>query len=316
MKVSRVLHLPEYLRQLRHDINDLYKLLRELNHQVRASVDALKQIDNRFARLDETVERIQARTTDLEHGLRAASKPSAAPTVHTAPASSADLFATKHELDAFYLEFENRFRGSEAEIKQKQQPYIKVFDKTKFDRSLPVADLGCGRGEFLELLTEHGFKALGVDLNEAMVARARKQGHEAVQNDGISFLMSQKSGSLGGVTGFHLAEHIPFEDLLTLIAEAYRCLAKGGVLLLETPNPESVFVGAFTFHYDPSHLKPLPPAIVEFAAQFKGFRQTEIMRLQPELTKEDIAKATKNTTLQGALQRLYGPRDYALVAYK
>jgi hypothetical protein len=100
------------------------------------------------------------------------------------------------------------------------------------------------------------------------------------------------------------------------MAEAQRCLVKGGILLLETPNPESLFVGAFTFHYDPSHLKPLPPAIVQFSALFKGFEKAEIMRMQPELTEKQIKEATKNPTLQGALQRLYGPRDYALVAYK
>jgi O-antigen chain-terminating methyltransferase len=113
-----------------------------------------------------------------------------------------------------------------------------------------------------------------------------------------------------------LAEHIPFDQLLTLLAESYRVLSKGGVLILETPNPENVYVGAFTFHYDPSHLKPLPPAVIEFSARFKGFPRTEIVRFQPELTKEQIDIATKNTKLRDALQRLYGPRDYALVAYK
>jgi SAM-dependent methyltransferase len=179
-----------------------------------------------------------------------------------------------------------------------------------------VVDLGCGRGEFLDLLTEQGFKAIGVDMNEAMVKRAREHGFEAVLNDGISYLMEQQSGTLSGVTGFHLVEHIPFDQALLLMAEAHRCLAKGGVLLLETPNPESLFVGAFTFHYDPSHLKPLPPAVMQFAARFKGFRRADILRAQPELSEADIKKATTNPNLQGALRRLYGPRDYALVAYK
>lgn len=319
MKAKSILHLPEYFRQLRRNIDELYKLLQGLNHQLLGLEADIKNVHQELADVQKDVADLRAHDVELEHSiaLHAQAAKTAATKGEAASGSSpAVLFADNHDLDAFYLEFENRFRGTEAEIKHKQKPYIKLFEDAGVNKKLPIADLGCGRGEFLELLTQNKFKAVGIDMNEAMVKRARERGFEAVQNDAISYLLAQPSGSLAGVTGFHLAEHIPFEQLLLLIAEAYRCLAKGGILLLETPNPESVFVGAFTFHYDPSHLKPLPPAIVQFAAQFKGFARADILRMQPELTPEDIAKATKNTTLQGALQRLYGPRDYALVAYK
>ena len=330
MKLSNAMNLPQYLHQIREDVERLYKIAEEQNQKIIDEQEANKRTNEKLeaesadfrgreSKLTREIDTLRDRNAELEHMVTllkqksGTTKPSG-----KVPAAAADgeLFADNHDLDKFYLEFENHFRGSEEEIKKKQLPYIEVLNEGKLDKKLPVADLGCGRGEFLQLLAENKFRPLGVDLNEAMVERAKEQGFEAVKDDAISFLLKQKSGSLSGVTGFHIAEHIPFEQLLLLISEAYRCLAKGGILLLETPNPESLFVGAYTFHFDPSHLKPLPPAIVQFSAQFKGFERADILRMQPELSEEEIAKATKNLTLQGALKRLYGPRDYALVAYK
>jgi O-antigen chain-terminating methyltransferase len=329
------------LRRLRHDADELYANVESLNHRVvandealqtasaslrealqtvtaslRASEDKFGELSGEVARLRDRIEHLRVRNAELEHMISAPRRSSPEKAAGTHRQAGPELFAANHDLDAFYLEFENRFRGTEQEVKDKQTPYLKLFESASVDRERPVVDLGCGRGEFLALLTENGFKTIGVDLNEAMVRRARERGLEAVESDAIGYLAEQSSGSLAGVTGFHLAEHIPFDQVLLLMTEAYRCLAKGGILLLETPNPESVFVGAFTFHYDPSHLKPLPPAIMQFAALFKGFERAEIMRVQPELTEAQIVEATRNATLQDALRRLYGPRDYALVAYK
>lgn len=323
MKITK---LPDYLRQLRQDVDNLYKLFEKLNHQTIENIKTEKGLDERESRdhkessheikraFDE-LEKIRLRNAELEH-MVTAQKISLARSTQDKPAKSTELFADNHDLDAFYVELENFFRGSEAETLKKHIPYIKVLDEADLNKKLPIADLGCGRGEFLELLAKNGYKPIGVDLNESMVKRAKQKGFDAVNGDAVGFLVKQPSNSLSGVTGFHLAEHIPFDNLLMLIAEAYRCLTKGGILLLETPNPESLFVGAFTFHYDPSHLKPLPPAIVQFAAKFKGFERADILRFQPELTDTQIKEATKNPTLQDALKRLYGPRDYALVAYK
>jgi O-antigen chain-terminating methyltransferase len=333
MKANPVTRVQTYFKALRQDVQRLYTLLEELNHKTVENEKEIKNINIRaqdvhdelnrnIAMLNTEVEHARTRSVEVEHILTAQKHNSKVQTAlsQTNPnanePSSKELFADNHDLDAFYLEFENHFRGDENEIKLKQQPYIDIYKQAKAIKKLPIVDLGCGRGEFLDLLKENGLNPIGVDLNESMVKRARQKGYDAVLDDAIGYLLKQKTGSLGGVTGFHLAEHIPFDQLLILIAESYRCLAKDGILLLETPNPESLFVGAFTFHYDPSHLKPLPPAIVQFAAEFKGFAKAEILRRQPELTHEQIVAATKNETLQGALQRLYGPRDYALVAYK
>lgn len=325
MKITNVTKLPEFLRNLNKDVKELDGVVKNLNYLVQESVKTIDGIKKDHSELElaaeqnrKELDRMRLRNTELEHMVRVSKmKTSSSPRSDAAETTAKPvLFAENHDLDAFYLEFENYFRGTEEEIHKKQQPYIELMKKAKVSKKLPIVDLGCGRGEFLDLLNQNGFSPLGVDLNESMVERAKSQGFKAEKNDAISFLLTQKSGSLAGITGFHLAEHIPFDQLLLLISEAYRCLTEGGLLILETPNPESLFVGAFTFHYDPSHLKPIPPAIMQFSAQFKGFEKADILRLQPELTPKEIAQATKNATLQGALQRLYGPRDYALVAQK
>lgn len=311
--------LPDYLRNMHRNIDELYELFQKMNHEVTVmnhEITTLKDTENEHTTtFTNEIDKLRQRNAELEHMVRL-NKAKATTSAKQNDQPSAELFADNHDLDAFYLEFENHFRGTEKEIQEKQKPYTELFKKSGLGKQYPIADLGCGRGEFLELLTQSKLKAIGVDLNESMVQRAQDKGFDAVNDEAIHYLIQQKANSLAGITGFHLAEHIPFESLLTLMAEAQRCLVKGGILLLETPNPESLFVGAYTFHYDPSHLKPLPPAIVQFSALFKGFERADIMRMQPELTEQQIKAATKNTTLQDALQRLYGPRDYALVAYK
>ncbi len=286
MKLKSIKKLPDYLRDLKTNIDQLQEAQGDLRKKV-----------NR-----------------IEHLLGAASFTGES---KKSEAQVGQRFADNHLLDSFYLELENNFRGLEAEIKDRQRVHLKLFTNSKVNfRKYPIVDLGAGRGEFVELLSDNKLRAIGVDLNESMVKRMKEKGREATQDDAIGYLAKAKSGSLGAVSGFHLAEHLPFDQLLTLIGEAHRALAPGGLLLLETPNPENLTVGAFTFHYDPSHLKPIPPAILDFMAKFKGFGRVEILRLQPEMTESNIVKATKDKNLQEIMRRIYGPRDYALLAYK
>lgn len=329
MKIANIGKLPSILRQLRMDMErqkDLGSILierleatensiRDIEQTLRQQRKELAEISKGNERTSSRVESIDSRSTDTEHKLLLLKK-SLNSTGRNVTEEQEELFAENHDLDKFYLEFEDKFRGSEEEIQKRQQTYVKLFRDKSVNKELPIIDLGCGRGEFLEILSNNGYRPVGVDLNESMVVRASKKGYEAVQTDAIAYLSELKAGSVGAISGFHLAEHIPFGAVLELLAEAYRCLAKGGVLLLETPNPENVYVGACSFHYDPSHLKPLPPAVMEFTAKFKGFEHAEILRLHPELTTQEIESASKNKNIQHSLSRLFGARDYALVAIK
>ncbi|WP_049868415.1 methyltransferase domain-containing protein [Paenibacillus sp. D9] len=234
-------------------------------------------------------------------------------------ASKLDPLWTHHldhdgsKFSALYVEFENQFRGSRADIKSRQEiylPYLKgVYEKLPSSR---VIDLGCGRGEWLELLTEQGFVAEGADLNPAMVRESQRLGLKTTEMDAISYLKKQKDSSIGAITGFHIIEHIPLNILITLFEECTRVLKPGGMIVFETPNPENILVGAYSFHFDPTHQKPLVPDVIEFIAKQKGFVDTEILRLH----KRNEPDYIKHRDIDEILYKASMEQDFSIIGYK
>lgn len=156
----------------------------------------------------------------------------------------------------FYRAFEDKFRGAREVIKARLKvylPFIKPLKDIYPDAS--AVDLGCGRGEWLELLAENGFSAQGVDLDDGMLAACRELGLRVQTGEAVAFLKSLPDQSQAVISGFHLAEHIPFDDLQALVEESLRVLRPAGVLILETPNPENIVVGTSSFYLDPTHRK-------------------------------------------------------------
>ena len=185
--------------------------------------------------------------------------------------------------DQFYRAFEDRYRGSRELIKQRLCVYLPfVTAVAGLYPPLPVLDLGCGRGEWLELLLENKIAASGVDTDEGMLTACRERGLTVDLKDAIEHLNSLSAGSLLAVTGFHIAEHLPFDSLQALFAQARRVIVPGGLLILETPNPENLLVGAANFYIDPSHHRPLPSQLLAFLAEHHGFSPVKVMRLQEE----------------------------------
>jgi SAM-dependent methyltransferase len=223
------------------------------------------------------------------------------------------LFGNNPANDSFYLSFENRFRGSMEDIQKRQSYYIPYLTEAKQSR-LKVVDIGCGRGEFLALLRDNGHHGIGIDLNKNMVALARKQGLDAVNEDANVFLKKQPDQTIGAICGFHIAEHIPFSELLVLLRSCHKALSDSGTLILETPNPESLLTSTHNFWLDPSHLNPVPPATLEFALRHIGFKDVEIHRLHP--AKSSPSTAGLSDDLKVIIERYYGPRDYAVIAKK
>ena len=185
--------------------------------------------------------------------------------------------------DPFYRAFEDRYRGSRELIKQRLCVYLPfVTALAGLYPTLPVLDLGCGRGEWLELLFENQIAAHGVDTDEGMLVACRERGLNVDSKDAIAHLNSLSDGSLLAVTGFHIAEHLPFDSLQALFVQARRVIVPGGLLILETPNPENLLVGAANFYIDPSHQRPLPSQLLAFLAEHEGFSPVKVMRLQEE----------------------------------
>ncbi len=216
--------------------------------------------------------------------------------------------------DAMYVAFEDRFRGTREDIMQRVAVYLPVVRECQAGTAnAPVLDIGCGRGEWLEVLAAAGFVARGVDSNPVMVAGCRARGLDVVQGDGIGYVGQLPSESLGMLSAIHVIEHMGFNDLVLLLDEARRVLRPGGMLVLETPNPENLVVGACNFYYDPTHRQPLPPEPMRHLTQARGFTGVEILRLHPATPPE---RATANADAWSAQidALLYGPQDYSIIA--
>ncbi|NHZ60823.1 class I SAM-dependent methyltransferase [Massilia genomosp. 1] len=183
--------------------------------------------------------------------------------------------------DNFYRAFEDRYRGSRELITSRLTAYAPFYAPlAALYPGATVLDLGCGRGEWLELLGEQGFKPFGVDLDDGMLAACRERGLHVELTDALSALRATPGASVALVSAFHLVEHIPFGMVQDLIREARRVLLPGGLLVMETPNPENLVVGASSFYMDPSHLRPIPPPLLEFVVGFAGFARQKVLRLQ------------------------------------
>lgn len=212
---------------------------------------------------------------------------------------------------SFYRAFEDRYRGSRDTIKDRLRAYAPFTAPLLGLPAAPLAlDLGCGRGEWLELLGEDGFEAEGVDLDDGMLAACRERGLAARHGDALAALRARPDNSLALVSAFHLVEHLPFDLVRELVAEALRALQPGGLLVMETPNPENLTVGATSFYLDPSHQHPLPPGLLGFVAEHAGFARQRIVRLQEDPRLHTPAPLGLITVLEGVSP------DYAVVAQK
>jgi O-antigen chain-terminating methyltransferase len=226
------------------------------------------------------------------------------------------LSESGHRLDALYVAFEERFRGSREDIKRLMAVHLPAVQAANAGTPLaPVLDIGCGRGEWIEVLTEAGLTARGVDLNGEMARQCRERGLDVMEGDALEYLRRLPVGSLGAVTAMHVIEHLPFERLVELFDEAHRVLRPGGLVIFETPNPENLQVGACNFWYDPTHQRPIPPLAAEFIARERGFARAEIMRLHP-YPLEQHPQSGDAELRERLVRLLYGPQDYALVAWK
>lgn len=232
--------------------------------QYEAIVEHLRALQQEAARQSEVLSKLETRILGLEkmeRELRAApflANPSAL--------SNAGPFAFQaDELDDAPLGFEDQFRGPRELITQRQSEYVPLFSGLS-----PVADLGCGRGEFLALASQAGLTAVGVDADGTAIAQAVQDGLDAIGQDALSWLRARPDGSLGGIFASHFLEHLDAQALHQTMSEAFRVLRHGGVLVAETVNPHALF--AFkTFWTDPTHRTPLFPEVLLWIGRMHGF---------------------------------------------
>jgi SAM-dependent methyltransferase len=241
-------------------------------------------------------------------------------TLQDPPAAPIARAAAQAASDSIYAAFENRFRGDSAEVRERLAGYV-----GRLRDHAPVVDVGCGRGELLQLLRDGDVAALGVDGNARFVQECRARGLEVAEGDLLDFLEALAPSSQGAVVGIQVAEHLPPPALQRLLQGAHRALRPGGLLLLETVNPRSVVGLLEVYNRDLTHEKPLHPDTLSFLAAAAGFTEVAVemrapvepaARLQPIPT--DGLPAASARALNENVERLngllYGPQEYVLIA--
>jgi O-antigen chain-terminating methyltransferase len=301
-------------RDLEERIEELDRRTRHLENFLRQGLDeVLRHDDALFGRIDRKLDRYRREADELAGLLRSA----------LAADGDGEAAAVRSSVeDASYLDFENRFRGGEHEIRQRVRSYL-----PRLREAAPVLDLGCGRGEALALLREEGVECRGLDSSAAMVRRCSQQGLQVEQGELPGALAGVAPGSLGGIVSFHVIEHLPPDAVDRLVRLAYTVLRPGGVLLLETPNPLSIGVTARSFWLDPTHVRPVHPEMLRASYESAGFTSIEQFDLRPYPEEERLPEIPldgldgQTRELADRLNRLrddldsllFGYRDYALI---
>ena len=203
-----------------------------------------------------------------------------------------------------YGRFAERFRGTEEYVKSTQE-----FYRPYFAGKANVLDLGCGRGEFLEMLRDLGVPGRGIDLSDESVAICRHKGLDAEKADMFEYLENLPEASLDGIFCSQVVEHIPPERLPGMIKLAASRLQRNGVIAIETPNPECLAIFATHFYLDPTHQRPVPHPLLAFYLEEFGVGNIEVRRLSPAVESMP-SRAVATRGFPGGVFRRAGLRDY------
>ena len=238
----------------------------------------------------------------IHHELRLIRQKSAASMNEASPASS-----PKPHVDIDWFRFADVFRGSESRILEHQKMYA-----AKFSGASDLLDIGCGRGEFLEVARDAGIPARGIDQSEECIAICRSKGFNVERAELFQYLDSLPDASLGGVYCSQVVEHLPPERLPDLINLLAKKMNRGALLAIETPNPECLAIFATHFYLDPTHTRPVPPPLARFYMEEAGFVNIDVVRLEPAMdSMPSLAE------LPGAFREaFFGGLDYAIFGTK
>ena len=287
-------------------------LLRNLQIEVERAGIAGSDLNQKIARVEHLMGDANFIKSELAHH-RTLLHEALAPGPNDPSEADALGAAAGDPLDAFYVSFEDRFRGPRGDIKERLRFYLPhLREANAGSATSAILDLGCGRGEWLELLRDENLASSGVDLNAAMCRQCRERELEVTPSDALQYLRALESGSLGAVTGFHIIEHLPFEVLMMLLAETHRVLRPEGLAIFESPNCKNLTVGASNFNIDPTHRNPVFPETAKFMLEITGFERVDIEYLAlPD-------RQPFSETADGALlnKLLFGPQDFAVIGRK
>ena len=261
---------------LKH-VESLTSKVQRYDARIDAVASAAATVQQQAAALRREIERLRAPAAPSAPGAPAAPGAPSAPSAPAPSLSSSSTLAGDSSLDSWkYPAFEAAFRGSQDEIAARLANYVPLFAGAK-----DVLDVGCGRGEFLELLQQSGIIARGLDLNFEMVEICRARGLEVAHGDAVSYLRSLPDESLGGLFAAQVVEHLPPDYLLTFLDEAQRVLRPGARIVLETVNVACWYAFFQSYMRDITHAKPLHPDTLQYLVTASGFTEAEVQYRVP-----------------------------------
>ncbi|MDI3534977.1 MAG: hypothetical protein PWQ82_1342 [Thermosediminibacterales bacterium] len=223
------------------------------------------------------------------------------------------------KIDIDYFMFEQIYRGSREEIKKKQSRYLKYFEDKE-----NILDIGCGRGEFVELLMEQGKTGVkGIDINEDMVLYCQENGLPVELAEGLEYLKNVNKAEFDGIFAAQVIEHLEPHEIVQLIRLSYERLKKNGVLIIETINPQCLSAVVDGFYIDLTHKTPIHPLTLKFILETEGFRNIEVSYFSNMKEKFPAIRSSSIDNLEEvneAINRLnnllFGQREYAIIATK
>ena len=299
-------------RDFRGDIENVQRDVRNADEELARELSKLRELipvaarrnDALIAALDQKIEGVAVRIRD-------AVNPAVSPTTDDRP--PATDFRPPGS-DFVYRRLEDALRGGESEVRQSVMHYVNLVRDAQ-----PVLDVGCGRGELLTICREQGIAARGFDTNERSVADLQARGFDVTLAGIPECFAPIADASVGAVVAMHVVEHLPVEVLFAFFRETARVLRTGGLLIVETPNAESLLMSASEFWRDPTHLAPRHPAALTVLAREHGFDLDEVRAVHPFPEGTGIAIAPDDPPeLQRALHaindRLFAPQDLRLIA--
>ena len=288
-------------RDLRGDVESVQRDMRKADEELAGDMRHVNELipiaarrnDALIAALDQKIETLAVRLRDVTNPVITANQ--------QLPA------------DFLYRRLEDGLRGSDREVREAMQPYLE-----RARASQPLLDVGCGRGELLAMAREAKIDARGFDTNERSVADLKKRGFN-VEIAGVPECFGGiADGSIGSIVATHVVEHLPVDALFALFRESARVLRSGGLLMIETPNAESLLVSGSEFWRDQTHLAPRHPAALTLLAREYGFEIDEIRAVHdfPEGTRIAISPddpPSLRRVIDAINARLFGPQDLRLI---
>ena len=317
--------LREKIDQLDSHHERLNQLQESHSHRIASTASDLGQLQSLMTGLNERVRQLELqgriRERDIRRFVYDLRNGEIRPPQREVSAPVPPMFPTGicRERDFDYFAFEDLYRGDEESIRQRQQVYLEYFRGRQ-----NVIDVGCGRGEFLELLRESQISAKGVELGTDHFQLCREKGLDVVQQDLFTYLESLPDESLGGLFSAQLIEHLTASDQLRYVRLAYEKTAPGSPVIFETINAQCVWAVMRNFFLDPTHVRPIHPETLKFAMETVNFRNVELRfsspmsdRVLPPLPANENGPAIEefNRRLADLNEFLYGNQDYAAIGW-